>query len=44
MATVAAVYTTEPRIRTAEDVANSLFRPELKVVGNGGKEKPRRPG
>src|SRR6266700_4862976 len=43
MATVAAVYTTEPRIRTPEDVANSLFRPELKVIAGGGKEsKPRR--
>jgi hypothetical protein len=42
MATVAAVYTTEPRIRTPEDVANSLFRPELKVVIGGKESKPRR--
>lgn len=42
MATVAAVYTTEPRIRTPEDVANSLFRPELKVVAIDKKSKPRR--
>jgi hypothetical protein len=42
MATVAAVYTTEPRIRTPEDVANSLFHPELKVVAGDKKSKPRR--
>ena len=43
MATVAAVYTTEPRVRTPEDVLDSLFRPELKVVAGGGKEsKPPR--
>jgi hypothetical protein len=40
MATVAAVYTIEPRIRTPEDVAESLFRPELRVL-SGGKESQR---
>lgn len=40
MATVAAVYTIEPRIRTPEEVADSLFRPELKVL-SGGKESQR---
>jgi hypothetical protein len=40
MATVAAVYTIEPRIRTPEEVADSIFRPELKVL-SGGKESQR---
>lgn len=39
MATVAAVYTIQPRVRTPEEVTESLFRPDLKVVG-----RPRRPG
>jgi hypothetical protein len=42
MATVAAVYTTEPRVRTAEEVLDSLFRPELKVVADGKESKPQR--
>jgi hypothetical protein len=42
MATVAAVYTTAPRVRTPEEVVDSLFRPELKVV-SGGKESKRPP-
>jgi hypothetical protein len=42
MATVAAVYTTEPRVRTPEEVADSLFRPELKVVSGGKTSKPKR--
>jgi hypothetical protein len=32
MATVAAVYTVAPRIRTPEEVVKSLFRPDLKIV------------
>jgi hypothetical protein len=40
MATVAAVYTVAPRVRTPEDVADSLFRPELKALP-GGKEAER---
>jgi hypothetical protein len=40
MATVAAVYTIEPRIRTPEEVADSLFRPELRMF-SGGKESQR---
>jgi len=35
MATVAAVYTVAPRIRTPEEVTDSLFRPELKVISDG---------
>lgn len=35
MATVAAVYTVAPRVRTPEDVTDSLFRPELKVIPSG---------
>lgn len=40
MATVAAVYTVAPRIRTPEEVTDSLFRPELKLI-SGGKESER---
>jgi len=32
MATVATVYTTVPRVRTPEEVVESLFRPKLKLV------------
>lgn len=39
MATVAAVYTTMPRVRTAEDVVESLFRPPLKIVPKTAEEK-----
>ena len=42
MATVAAVYTTEPRVRTPEEVVDSLFRPELKVIAGGKDSKPKR--
>jgi len=42
MATVAAVYTTEPRVRTPEEVTDSLFRPELKAVSGGKASKSRR--
>jgi hypothetical protein len=42
MATVAAVYTAEPRVRTPDEVLNSLFRPELKAVAGGEKSKPPR--
>jgi hypothetical protein len=40
MATVAAVYTIAPRVRTPEEVADSLFRPELQALP-GGKETQR---
>ena len=42
MATVAAVYTVEPRVRTPKEVADSLFHPELKLVP-GGKGKKHQP-
>jgi hypothetical protein len=42
MATVAAVYTVKPRVRTPEEVTDSLFRPELKLVP-GGKSKNHQP-
>jgi hypothetical protein len=42
MATVAAVYTTEPRVRTPDEVLDSLFRPELKVISGGKESKPQR--
>lgn len=35
MATVAAVYTIPPRVRTPEEVVESLFRPELKLITKG---------
>lgn len=38
MATVAAVYTQEPRVRTPEEVVESLFRPALRVVPTGDKK------
>jgi hypothetical protein len=44
MATVAAVYTIQPRIRTPEEVTESLFRPDLKVVGGSEPKRPPRPG
>ena len=40
MATVAAVYTVAPRVRTPEEVTDSLFRPELKALPGGKKSKP----
>jgi len=40
MSTVATTFTMEPRIRTPEEVVESLFQPELKVVGE---RKPPRP-
>lgn len=42
MATVAAVYTVEPRIRTPEQVVESLFRADLKVVGKDEAEVKKR--
>ena len=42
MATVAAVYTTEPRVRTPDEVLDSLFRPELKVVAGDKESKSQR--
>ena len=42
MATVAAVFTLEPRIRTAEDVVNSLFRTPLSVASLPENPKPDR--
>jgi hypothetical protein len=39
MATVATVYTQDPRIRTPEEVVESLFKPPLRVVEGRKKEK-----
>lgn len=39
MATVAAVYTQEPRVRTPDEVVKSLFHPALRVVASGDKKE-----
>ena len=43
MATVAAVFTQQPRVRTPEEVVESLFDPKPRVVGNDALPKPKVP-
>ena len=43
MATVAAVFTQQPRVRTPEDVVESLFGPKLRIVGEDASPRPKTP-
>lgn len=41
MATVAAVFTQQPRVRTPEEVVESLFGPKLRIVGEDASPRPK---